>query len=256
VLTPFGAAGPLESDVEELHRLELFLNFGRGFHSNDARAALGDPRANLMTLATGAEIGARTRLFERVTVAVDGFWLGLQDELVFVGDEGTTESAGRTRRLGVELVAQAELTEWLYLRGDAAYTSPRLVSGDQPLPQAARFVGKSAIGVRFGGFAAELGVRSLGTRRASEDPGDPRLRSYAVLDFGMRYRSDAFEVGIDFENLANARWRSSEFFYASCPPSDVPSAQCPAAGGGDGIPDHHFTAGNPFNVRGWASLRF
>jgi hypothetical protein len=257
VLSPFGSGGPWTSGVTELRDLELFLNFGRGFHSNDARTTLGDPDANPMTLATGAELGARTRLLERLTVAADGFWLALQDELVFVGDEGTTESAGRTRRLGVELVARAELTEWLYLRGDLAYTWPRLVSSDRPLPQAARFIGKGAVGVRFGGFAAELGVRSLGRRASSDDPHTPDLTAYTILDFGMRYRTNYFELGIDFENLADSEWRSSEFFFPSCPPSDLGvSPECPAAGGGAGIPDRHFTPGNPFNVRGWVSLRF
>jgi hypothetical protein len=252
VLAPFGVGGPLASEVDGLRDLELFLNFGRGFHSNDARSTLDSSAGNLLALATGAEVGARTRFAERITLAVDAFWLHLDDELVFAGDEGTTESAGETRRLGVELVAQADLAEWLYWRGDVAYTSPRLVSGDEPLPQAARFVAKSAVGVRFGGFAAELGVRSLGTRRASEDPGDPHLTSYAVLDFGLRYRTERLEVGLDFENLTGARWRSSEFFYASCAPSEVGSAACPPGG----FPDRHFTPGNPFNVRGRASLRF
>jgi hypothetical protein len=256
VLSPFGAAGPLASGMEELRALELFLNFGRGFHSNDARAALADPGRNLLALATGAEVGVRTRIRGRVTLALDGFWLHLEDELVYVGDEGTTESVGATRRFGLEFVAQADLAAWLYWRGDVAYTSPRLVSGDQPLPQAARFLAKSAVGVRFGGFAAELGLRSLGTRRSSEDPGDPHLESYAVLDLGLRYRDDRIEVGIDFENLIGARWRSSEFFYRSCAPSEVGRPECPASGGGEGFPDRHFTPGNPFNVRGWVSLRF
>jgi hypothetical protein len=257
VLTPFAPGGPFESERSELRALELFANFGRGFHSNDARATLDDPGENLLTVATGAELGARTRLFDRVSLAVDGFWLALEDELVYVGDEGTTESAGRTRRLGVELVGHVDLAEWLYARGDVAYVAPRLVSGDEPLPQAARFIAKSALGVRFGGFAAELSTRTLGPRRASEDAGDPHLRGYTVLDFGMRWRGEWLELGVDFENLADARWESSEFFYASCPPSDVGTdPRCPAAGGGDGVPDRHFTAGNPFNARGWVRVRF
>ena len=186
VLSPFSEVGPFSSETPWLRDLEVFLNFGIGFHSNDVRTALDDP--DILARATGAEVGLRTRFFERVEVAIDAFWLGLEDELVFVGDEGTTESGGRTKRLGVELVTRADVTDWLYLSGDVAYTSARFTSGDQPVPQAPRFVAKGAIGVREGGFAAELAVRHLGERYASEDFDNPKLSDYTVLDLGMRYR--------------------------------------------------------------------
>ncbi len=255
VLAPFSEVGPLSHEAHWLRHLEVFLNFGMGFHSNDARTSLDDPR--ILARATGAEIGLRTRFFERLEVAIDGFWLDLDDELVFVGDEGTTESGGRSRRLGVELVARADVTDWLYLRGDVAYTSARFTSGDEPVPQAPRFVAKGALGVRQGGFAAELGVRHLGDRYASEAFNEPKLSGYTVLDFGMRYRYGRFEVGVTLENLTDTDWRSSEFFYESCAPGEVGRVSaCPASGGGPGIDDFHFTPGNPRNVRGWVSVYF
>ena len=70
------------------------------------------------------------------------------------------------------------------------------------------------------------------------------------------FQAEGAEVGVAFENVLDEDWRSSEFFYASCASGEVGSAACPAAGGGPGIEDFHFTAGNPFNVRGWLSVRF
>jgi len=254
VLAPFGEGAPLESEVAALRSLEVFVNSGVGFHSNDARAAVFDPE---IPRAIGAEVGVRTRLFGRLDLALDAFWLGLDDELVFVGDEGTTESSGRTRRLGVELVARADLTEWLYVRGDVAYTSARFASGNDPVPQAPRFVAKGALGVRWRGLAAELGVRSLGDRYASDAFRDPKLSDYTVIDLGVRWRAERFEVGLAVENLADTDWRSSEFYYESCTPGEVGVlAACPAAGGGDGVGDFHFTPGNRRNVRGWMRVRF
>jgi len=254
VLSPFAEGAPLESDVAPLRALEVFLNSGIGFHSNDARAAVFEPD---IPRAIGAEVGLRTRVFERLEVAIDVFWLRLDDELVFVGDEGTTEPSGRTRRYGVELVARADVTDWLYLRGDVGYTSARFTSGGDHVPQAPRFVAKGAVGVRHGGFAAELGVRSLGDRYASEDFSNPKLSDYTVLDLGVRYRRRHFEVGIAVENLTDTDWRSSEFFYASCAPGEVGAvAACPPGGGGDGIEDFHFTPGNRRNLRGWVRFRY
>ncbi len=255
VLSPFAVDAPLASDIAALRELELFLNFGIGFHSNDARAGVDDER--ILARAPGAEIGLRTRLFDRVTLSMAGFWLELEDELVFVGDAGTTESGGRSRRLGVEFATHADLLDWLYLRGDVAYTSARFTSGNDPVPQAPRFVSKGAVGVRAKGFHAELSVRSLGDRYASEDFRDPKLSSYTVLDLGARYRYGPFEVGLALENLTDTKWRSSEFYYESCAPSEVGTvAACPPAGGGAGIGDFHFTPGNPRNVRGWIRYVF
>ncbi len=255
VLSPFSSVGPLPSETHWLRDLELFANFGVGFHSNDARTAVSS--LGILSRAPGAELGFRTRFFDRVEVAVDGFWLELEDELVFVGDEGTTESSGRTRRLGIEFVTRADITSWLYLHGDVAYTSARFTSGDDPVPQAPRFVAKGAIGVRDGGFAAELSVRHLGERYASEDFRSPRLSDYTVLDLGMRYRFEHFEVGLALENITDTDWRSSEFFYESCAPVEVGRvAACPRSGGGAGIGDSHFTPGNGRNVRAWVRIAF
>ncbi|MCE2390103.1 MAG: TonB-dependent receptor [Proteobacteria bacterium] len=269
ILSPFGEGSPWVSENDALRGLELFLNFGVGFHSNDARSGLLDER--ILTRAPGAEIGVRTRLFDRVTFSLGGFWLGLEDELVFVGDEGTTESAGRSRRLGVEFVARADLSERFYLRGDLTYTSARLTRGDVPVPQATRFIAKAALGVRAGNWVAELGLRSLGDRYAGEDFRNPRLSGYTVLDLGARHRRSPWEFGLAIENLTGTRWRSSEFHYASCALSErgaVPA--CPAAlalagsaaaadapsAAAEGIDDFHFTPGNPRNLRVWLRYRF
>ncbi len=257
VLAPFAESAPWPSRVGLLRELELFVNFGIGYHSNDARAVFADPSAVTLPRATGAEVGLRTRLFGRIEVAVDGWFLNLEDELVFVGDEGTTESAGESNRLGVEFVTRMDLLEWLYLQGDVAYTSARLVETGGAVPQAPRFLARGAVGVRWEGFAAELGVRHLGDRVASEDFSEPKLSGYTVLDLGLRYRWRFFEVGLSVENLTDTRWRSSEFFYESCAPGELGvDPACPVGGGGAGIGDFHFTPGNPRNVRGWIALRY
>ena len=248
LVSPFASGSPLASGIRPLRDLELFVNFGIGYHSNDARALFADPAepgANGLAEATGVEVGLRTWLFERVQVALDWWTLDLEDELVFAGDEGTTESAGESRRQGVELVGTAWLQEWLYLRGDVAWTEARLDAGDVPVPQAPRFVAKGALGVRWEGLAAELSVRSFGDRYASEDFFEPKLSGYTVVDFGGRYRWRCLELGLALENLTDEKWRSSEFYYESRPVQ-----------GGAAREDFHFTPGNPRNVRGWVALRY
>jgi len=254
IVSPFAAGAPLDCDWRALRTLELFANFGQGFHSNDARAAVADVSETALPLATGAEAGLRTAPFERTELAVSAFWLELESELTFVGDEGTTEAGPRSVRRGLEVVGSTWLTDWLYARGSLSYTEARIPSlDDQPVVQAPRFIAGGAVGVLWEGFAAELGMRALGDRYASEDFNNPKLEGYAVFDLGVRYRRGPFEVGLAVENLTNTSWRSSEFFFPSC----VPGVEGPGCGpDGEGVPDFHFTPGNPRNVRGWVTLYF
>jgi outer membrane receptor protein involved in Fe transport len=254
-LSPFADTAPLASELALFRELDLFASFGVGFHSNDGRASITSDR--ILTSATGAELGLRTRLSRAVSASLSAFWLDLEDEFVFCGDCGSTEPSGRTRRLGLEFAAHAHLTNWLYLRGDVAYTSSRFTKSHEPVPQAPRFIAKGAVGIRHENFAAELGIRHLGKRYASEDFNQPKLSSYTVLDLGARYRYGDLELGIAVENLTNTRWRSSEFYYASCVPDEVGViSACPAGGGGSGVEDRHFAPGNPRNVQAWLRYSF
>ena len=49
--------------------LELYVNYGHGFHSNDGRGAFATPRVSPLTRAIGAEVGARARLWQRWDLA-------------------------------------------------------------------------------------------------------------------------------------------------------------------------------------------
>ena len=96
----------------------MFLNAGTGFHSNDARAVVTNPAIQPLARATGYEVGARTRQWDRVEFLVSLWSLNLQSELMFSGDAGTAEIRGATRRYGIELGNRTQLTAWLSFAGD------------------------------------------------------------------------------------------------------------------------------------------
>ena len=74
--------------------VELYGNWGRGFHSNDARGVAAPPRGNDpvpgLVRGTGQEVGAR---FQRgnFTFTTTYWWLDLASELKFVGDSNSVE---------------------------------------------------------------------------------------------------------------------------------------------------------------------
>ena len=82
---------------------EFYGNFGTGYHSNDARAVLSDSTQQALPTARGYEFGFRSRALPRTEFFATYWFLDLQSELVFVGDEGTTEAKGPTHREGLEV---------------------------------------------------------------------------------------------------------------------------------------------------------
>ena len=93
------------------NEIEFFLNYWRGFHSNDARGTTirVDPVDGVtpaqpvdpLVPATGAEVGFRSAVLPGLQIAMSAWTLTLDSELLFVGDGGTTEASRESRRRGV-----------------------------------------------------------------------------------------------------------------------------------------------------------
>ena len=108
--------------ITPIENTDFYLNFGEGFHSNDARNALLAKGTDFspLTKSIGYEAGSRTRLFDRLDLAAALWLLDLDSELVFSGDAGRQETAaggnfvpaGATRRYGVDFDSRYQLTRW------------------------------------------------------------------------------------------------------------------------------------------------
>ena len=238
------------------HQTDLFLNFGMGYHSNDARDAV-QPGGSGLARSTGAEIGARTRLYNRVELASSLWWLDLGSELVFVGDEGTTEQRGPTRRWGVDFEIRAEVLPWLLLDYDLTYSDPRFRITGEAIPLAPTLLmngGLTAYPIE--NFSAALRVRFLDDRAANEDR-SVIARGYALIDLLVRYRWRNIEVSFDVLNLADTNWRETQFATDSCLRHEVGTdRRCPLNGGGPGISDTNIVSGYGINVRSGLTLFF
>ena len=89
-----GVAYTLNKDVE------LYGNWGRGFHSNDARGVVNSAvTIPGLSPGTGYEVGARFEIAAlKVTTAY--WWLDLDSELIFVGDSNSVEPGERRSATG------------------------------------------------------------------------------------------------------------------------------------------------------------
>jgi outer membrane receptor protein involved in Fe transport len=110
--------------------VELYGNWGEGFHSNDARGVVNpvDPIDGLAP-GTGYETGARFEL-GAVKLTSTYWWLDLDSELIFVGDSNSVEPRGGSRREGYELTVFWQPVDWLGI--DAVYTGSRARYVDNP----------------------------------------------------------------------------------------------------------------------------
>jgi outer membrane receptor protein involved in Fe transport len=230
ILTPF-------QDNSMTKTTNLFLNFGGGFHSNDARVFVQDKDKDIPRF-WGGELGARSRLFDRLDVTFSYWRSYLESELVFVGDEGTFEPGGASRRHGIESEFRYDILPWLSYDLDLSYTWARFISGDR-VPLAPRFLAFTGITARHeSGIQARLQMRHIGRRYSIED-GSILTPTSTIFDLFLKYVWKRYEFFVQCQNLANKKWRAAEHVFESRLPDE------PAAG----VLDSHFTPGDPFTVK-------
>lgn len=248
-------------------RTELFFNAGQGFHSNDARGTVQtrDPRAcdagadpadpcapvapvSPLVPAVGFDLGLRTAIVPKLQLAFSLFTLSSDSELVYVGDAGTTEASGGSRRIGGELGLYWKPLRGLLIDGDLAWTRARFRDtrrddDGQPIgqrvPQAVEGVAAFGLSYRSGqGWDAGLRLRYFGPRALTED-NRVRSRATTVVNLGLGYLlTPQLKITGDVLNLFDSRDHDIDYFYESR-----------LAGESGPVADRHFHPVEPVNGR-------
>jgi hypothetical protein len=229
--------------------VQLFVRSGLGFHSNDARGVVqGSGSFNALPRATGAEVGSTFKPVPSLVVNAALWTLHLQDELVYSGDEGTTESAGPTRRYGVDVSARYQLTGRLFLDADVNYSHGRIVNapeGENRIPLAPSFTSIGGLTLKNpNGLSASLRYRHIDSRPAQEDNAI-RARGYFLLDAVANYTRPRFQLGATAENLLNVAWNEAQF-----------ATDSQLRGEATSVNELNFTPGTPFFIKLNASVFF
>jgi hypothetical protein len=196
---------------------ELYLNYGQGFHSNDARGAVAAIDTAGLVRSRGMEIGLRTEAIPKMQTALSLYRLDFDSELTYAGDEGTTEAGPPSRRVGVEFSNYYKPAKWLSIDFDAAFAHAR----SRGLPEdriagAVEGVSQLALTVsQLGAWEGALRLRYFGPRPLLED-NSVRSHASATLNgrIGYRLRRD-LRLELEGFNLGNRRVSSIEYYYAS-----------------------------------------
>lgn len=213
--------GPLE-------RMEYFVNWGKGFHSNDARGttitvdpASGAPadRVPALVRTRGYEVGARAQPTKSLTSSVALWKLDQDSELLFVGDAGTTEASRPSKRHGVEWLVQFTPVDRISFDAAVALTRARFSDFDAAgghIPGAPERVASAGVTFeRFDGWFGSVRWRYFGPRPLIED-NSVRSKSTSLVNARIgRELNKRTRISLDIYNLFDRRDNDIDYFYES-----------------------------------------
>ncbi|HEY4492290.1 MAG TPA: TonB-dependent receptor, partial [Acidobacteriota bacterium] len=115
-------------------KTEFYVNYGTGFHSNDARGItirldpvtlLPAQRVPALVRSKGGEWGLRAALMEKWQSTFSLWVLDFDSELLFSGDAGSTEASRASRRTGFEWNNYFKPYRWMTAEVNWAYSRSR-----------------------------------------------------------------------------------------------------------------------------------
>ncbi|MEG0887574.1 MAG: TonB-dependent receptor plug domain-containing protein [Bacteroides sp.] len=228
-------------------KLQFLLKMGKGFHSNDARVVIAEKGKSVLPAAYGVDLGILWKPLPYLILNATGWFLQMQQEFVYVGDDAVVEPSGRSRRYGIDLGARCQLNGRFYLQADYTYSHARSMddpAGENYIPLAPVNTLMAGLSYQWKGLSVSLKGRYLGNRPANEDY-TITAKGYFVADLNASYTYKRVTIGTVIENIFNTEWNEAQFATETRLQNEPKS-----------VTELHFTPGTPFNARGFVTVRF
>jgi outer membrane receptor protein involved in Fe transport len=207
---------------------EFYLNFGYGFHSNDARgtAITIDPVSELpvdkvspLVRTRGSEIGVRLQPIPQLQTSLALWRLDLDSELIFVGDAGTTEASRPSHRDGIEFANYWRPAKGIIVDADVAISRARFRGDDKAGNRIPGAIEKTAsVGVTFDDIGPWFGgvrMRYFGPRPLIED-NSVRSQQSTLFNLKAGYKLNKnVRMSFDVLNVFDRKVNDIEYFYES-----------------------------------------
>lgn len=218
--------------------IEIYTYAGKGFHSNDSRVAVLRNGREVLPPAWGIDIGGIFKIGKKLLLQTALWYLWLDQEFVYVGDEAIVEASGKTKRIGMDVSARYEMLKNVFADANINIAKPRSlesIQGENYIPLAPTFVSTGGITYRkLKGLNGSLRYRWMGDRPANEDK-SVEARGYFITDAVINYTLDKWEIGLAVQNLFNRRWKETQFDTESKLYNET-----------EPVSEIHFTPGTPF----------
>ncbi len=218
--------------------LTLYVNYGRGINSQDARGIIrgatgnqaepnqptpiqgsgdgtGPPIATTDFYQTGASYNRK-----RFSLSTDIFLIDHSNEQVYIPDDGTVEFAGPSRSTGYEFKASVQLTRVLSVNGGLTQVMNSFFRGTSPrvyVDSAPHTVGNGGIVLSdFHGFNGSLEYRHVGNYRLDGEDAGIRASGLDVVDLSVNKSLRRWvDANFSVDNLFNKRYFETQNFFES-----------------------------------------
>ena len=197
-----------------IEEVEIYGNWGRGFHSNDARGVV-----NTADTVPGLSEGEGYELGARATIAGIGltasyWWLNQDSELIFIGDSNSVEPKGGSRREGYELTLFWQPFDGVGI--DAVYASSRARFTDNPggvyVENAIEEAAQIGISVVRNQWEVSARVRYLGPYALTAD-NEHRSESLTTVNLRTAYHLQAITFYAEVINLLDSDGKDIAYYY-------------------------------------------
>jgi len=166
-------------------KLQLYVKGGKGFHSNDTRVVVAQERKEILPAAYGGDVGIIIKPNSNLFINVAAWYLYLDQEFVYVGDDGSVEPSGKTRRQGMDILLHYQFLDKLFVNTNINFTKPSAISepkGENYIPLAPTLTSTGGLFYRQKqGWNGSLTYRYIKDRPANED-NSIIAKGYFLLD--------------------------------------------------------------------------
>jgi hypothetical protein len=206
--------------------LEGYLNWGYGFHSNDARGVVDESNAvEGLVRGEGYEAGIRYEV-DQLNLSATYWWLNLDSELSFVGDSNSVEPKGGSNRHGLELIGFWSPYYWLaidavYTRSTARFTDP-LAAGGKFIDGALEDSGQFGVTINLGTWDLSTRVRYLGEYALLPDNSE-RAKATTTVNLRVAKSFGNLSVYGELLNLTDSSGKDIVYYYATNVPGLGPN---------------------------------
>jgi outer membrane cobalamin receptor len=218
-------------------RIQLYWYNGRGYHSNDTRVAVQQNGKKVVPPAYGSDLGGIFKIGNKLLIQNALWYLWLDQEFIYVGDEGVVEAGGKTQRIGIDLSARYQAAKYIYADGDISLAQARALfvpKEESYLPLAPHFTSMGGLTYRKEtGWNGSLRYRYMANRPANET-NSVIAKGYFILDAFVNYSTKKWELGCSVQNLLNSKWKETQFNTESKLQNEKQS-----------VSEIHFTPGTP-----------
>ena len=219
------------------YKSELYVSIGRGFHSNDAREVFltvpyegPDPgfAPELLSPATGEEVGVRTNIVPKVQAQIAVFQEDFSSEQLYDQDEGEDQASAATRRQGVEISVEYRPFPWAELNTDLAFSRARYRDSLEDLEDrfgldgfyvanSPGFIGSFGVLVdNLGPWFGSLQWRTLGAYPVSDGDEYPQDPGYSEVNIDIGYKiSPKVKTQVSVFTLFNTHANAAAYDYTS-----------------------------------------